>query len=109
MDEGTSHLDLAMEQRVTEAVKSLGLTRIIIAHRPETIASAPRRFLLASDGISECVPTTEPRRTVKRIGAAAPRAAASSPKKPKASHVIRDVASKPVVCGSSQPMTCAQS
>lgn len=42
MDEGTSHLDVALEARVNAAVKALGLTRIIIAHRPETIASASR-------------------------------------------------------------------
>jgi ATP-binding cassette, subfamily B, bacterial CvaB/MchF/RaxB len=42
MDEGTSHLDVALEARVNTAVKALGLTRIIIAHRPETIASASR-------------------------------------------------------------------
>ena len=42
MDEGTSHLDVALEARVNSAVKALGLTRIIIAHRPETIASASR-------------------------------------------------------------------
>jgi len=42
MDEGTSHLDVALEAQVNAAVKALGLTRIIIAHRPETIASASR-------------------------------------------------------------------
>jgi ATP-binding cassette subfamily B protein RaxB len=42
MDEGTSHLDVALEAQVNSAVKALGLTRIIIAHRPETIASASR-------------------------------------------------------------------
>jgi ATP-binding cassette subfamily B protein RaxB len=46
MDEGTSHLDIATERQVTTAVKALGLTRVIIAHRPETIASAPRRLVL---------------------------------------------------------------
>jgi ATP-binding cassette subfamily B protein RaxB len=49
MDEGTSHLDIATERQVTAAVKALGLTRVIIAHRPETIASAPRRLVL-NDG-----------------------------------------------------------
>ena len=42
MDEGTSHLDVALESQVNTAIKALGLTRIIIAHRPETIASASR-------------------------------------------------------------------
>jgi ATP-binding cassette, subfamily B, bacterial CvaB/MchF/RaxB len=53
MDEGTSHLDLATERQVTAAVKSLGLTRIMIAHRPETIASASRRLVLCDGRLSE--------------------------------------------------------
>jgi ATP-binding cassette subfamily B protein RaxB len=46
LDEGTSHLDIATERQVTAAIKALGLTRLVIAHRPETIASAPRRLVL---------------------------------------------------------------
>ena len=46
MDEGTSNLDLATERRVSSAIQGLGLTRIIIAHRPETIASASRRIIM---------------------------------------------------------------
>jgi ATP-binding cassette subfamily B protein RaxB len=46
MDEGTSHLDIAAERQITAAVKALGLTRVIIAHRPETIASAARQLVL---------------------------------------------------------------
>lgn len=42
MDEGTSHLDAARERMVNAAVADLGITRIIIAHRIETIVSAPR-------------------------------------------------------------------
>jgi ATP-binding cassette subfamily B protein RaxB len=53
MDEGTSHLDVATERWVTAAVRALGLTRIIIAHRPETIASAQRRFVLGDGRLSE--------------------------------------------------------
>ena len=53
MDEGTSHLDIAMEQQVTAAVKALGLTRIIIAHRRETIASAQRRLVLRDGALHE--------------------------------------------------------
>jgi ATP-binding cassette subfamily B protein RaxB len=53
MDEGTSHLDLATERQVTAAVKALGLTRIVIAHRPETIASAPRWLMLCDGQLSE--------------------------------------------------------
>jgi ATP-binding cassette subfamily B protein RaxB len=53
MDEGTSHLDIATERQVTAAVKALGLTRMIIAHRPETIASAQRRLLLCYGELNE--------------------------------------------------------
>jgi ATP-binding cassette subfamily B protein RaxB len=53
MDEGTSHLDIATERQVTAAVKALGLTRVIIAHRPETIASAPRRLVLLDGELQE--------------------------------------------------------
>ena len=42
LDEATSHLDVGCEKLVSEAVMCLPLTRIIIAHRPETIASAER-------------------------------------------------------------------
>ncbi|MCR6686682.1 peptidase domain-containing ABC transporter [Pseudoxanthomonas sp.] len=42
LDEATSHLDVERERRVNEAVADLSLTRVIIAHRPETIASADR-------------------------------------------------------------------
>lgn len=42
MDEATSNLDVALEHHVNEAVRQLNMTRIIIAHRPETIASADR-------------------------------------------------------------------
>ncbi len=42
LDEATSHLDVNNEKLVNEAVKQLKLTRIIIAHRPETIATVDR-------------------------------------------------------------------
>jgi ATP-binding cassette subfamily B protein RaxB len=42
MDEATSNLDTRLEASVNDAVKGLDITRIIIAHRPETIASADR-------------------------------------------------------------------
>ena len=42
LDEATSHLDVNAERLVSSAVMQLPLTRIIVAHRPETIASADR-------------------------------------------------------------------
>ncbi len=46
LDEATSHLDVDGERRVNEAIRQLALTRITIAHRPETIASAERVVVL---------------------------------------------------------------
>ncbi|MFC6300496.1 ATP-binding cassette domain-containing protein [Pseudomonas sp. CCM 7893] len=42
LDEATSHLDVACEQQVNQAIRNLRITRIMVAHRPETIASADR-------------------------------------------------------------------
>ncbi len=46
LDEATSHLDVAKERWVNEAVKHLKLTKVLIAHRPETIASADRVLVM---------------------------------------------------------------
>ena len=46
LDEATSHLDVARECSVNEAISKLKLTRIIVAHRPETIACADRVITL---------------------------------------------------------------
>jgi ATP-binding cassette subfamily B protein RaxB len=48
MDEATSALDVALERAVNEAISALNISRIIIAHRPETIASAQRLIALSS-------------------------------------------------------------
>ena len=47
MDEGTRNLDLATEAAVNKAIQSLPLTRIIAAHRPETIATADRIYMMS--------------------------------------------------------------
>ncbi len=52
LDEATSHLDIAKEQEVNQVVKSLDVTRVIIAHRPETIASANRVIVLAGGKVA---------------------------------------------------------
>jgi ATP-binding cassette subfamily B protein RaxB len=46
LDEATSALDVQKEKAVNDAIRSLNLTRIVIAHRPETIASAERVIVL---------------------------------------------------------------
>lgn len=42
MDEGTAHLDPANEAKVLEALSRLNITRIVIAHRTQSIAAADR-------------------------------------------------------------------
>ena len=44
LDEATSHLDIQNEQAVSQTLSQLNLTRIVIAHRPETIARADRQI-----------------------------------------------------------------
>ncbi len=48
LDEATSHLDVDSERAVNEAVRRLRLTKILIAHRPETIASADRVLVMTN-------------------------------------------------------------
>ena len=46
LDEATSHLDVERERIVNEAVREMKPTKVIIAHRPETIASADRVLVM---------------------------------------------------------------
>jgi len=51
LDEATSHLDLANEQAINLALKSLSVSRIMIAHRPDTIAMADRIVTVQGPGV----------------------------------------------------------
>ncbi len=42
LDEATSHLDVWNEKAVNAAIREIAMTRILVAHRPETIAMADR-------------------------------------------------------------------
>jgi len=53
LDEGTSHLDEGHEAKVNETLASLGITRIGIAHRRETIEAARRVVVLEKGTIKE--------------------------------------------------------
>jgi ATP-binding cassette subfamily B protein RaxB len=53
LDEATSALDVQKERAVNEAIRGLNLTRIIIAHRPETIASADRVIVLQGGRVAQ--------------------------------------------------------
>lgn len=61
LDEATSHLDSKCERQVSGAVGRLKFTRLVIAHRPETVASADRAIVLI-DG--QCVPAPNRRMPV---------------------------------------------
>ena len=52
LDEATSHLDVHCEQRVNAAIRALRITRVMVAHRPETIASADRVIVLGQGKVS---------------------------------------------------------
>lgn len=51
LDEATSHMDVLLERAVNSAIASLNITRILVAHRPETIASAKRVLALVGGAI----------------------------------------------------------
>ncbi|MBS0304947.1 MAG: peptidase domain-containing ABC transporter [Proteobacteria bacterium] len=53
LDEATSSLDVERERAVNQAVRQLALTRIVVAHRPETIASATRVVALHDGRIAQ--------------------------------------------------------
>jgi len=53
LDEATSHLDLENERIVNEALQRLSITRIVVAHRPDTIASADRAILIENGTVGQ--------------------------------------------------------
>lgn len=53
LDEATAHLDVTTEEAINRAVRALNVTRIVIAHRPETIAMADRVLKLEAGRIIE--------------------------------------------------------
>lgn len=56
VDEGTSNLDVATERLVNASIKAMGITRILVAHRPETISSANRVFEISGGLVTETFP-----------------------------------------------------
>ena len=59
LDEATSHLDLSNERSVVAALKDLQLTRVVIAHRPETIEAATRVLDIRRGHLHEKKPVAE--------------------------------------------------
>ena len=52
LDEATSHLDLERERIVNTAIARLDMTRVIVAHRPDTIAAAGREISLVAGKVA---------------------------------------------------------
>jgi ATP-binding cassette subfamily B protein RaxB len=55
MDEATSHLDVSREKAVNDAIRATRMTRVIIAHRPETIRASNRVIVLECGKVAEDV------------------------------------------------------
>lgn len=55
LDEATSHLDASNEARVTAVQAKLLLTRIVDAHRPETIRGVQRVAFLQEGTLREII------------------------------------------------------
>ena len=53
LDEATSALDVDRERLVNQAIRGLNITRVIVAHRPETIASASRVIVLQGGRVAQ--------------------------------------------------------
>jgi ATP-binding cassette, subfamily B, bacterial CvaB/MchF/RaxB len=59
LDEATSHLDAACERSVSEALRRQRVTKIMVAHRRETIASADRVLVMEGGRVvRETTPAT---------------------------------------------------
>jgi ATP-binding cassette subfamily B protein RaxB len=53
LDEATSALDIDRERIVNQNIRKLNLTRVIVAHRPETVASAGRVVVLGDGHVTQ--------------------------------------------------------
>ena len=49
LDEATSHLDPTTEQHIHDALQAMSITRVIVAHRKETLAVADRIIHLSPE------------------------------------------------------------
>ena len=57
LDEASSHLDMENEAQINHHLKSLNMTRIIVAHRPQSIAMADKVYRLENGNLHLCPPT----------------------------------------------------
>ena len=68
LDEGTSHLDVETERAVNAALSALSITRIVVAHRPDTIRAAGRVISLANGVAREDVQQKNQEKEDESIG-----------------------------------------
>ena len=66
LDEATSHLDAETENKINQVVSTLGIARIIVAHRKETILSCDR-ILVLDDGRLDCAAGQSSRATESAV------------------------------------------
>lgn len=60
LDEATSALDVEKERQLNASLRALNLSRIVIAHRPETIASAQRIIALQGGRVAQDLRSVAP-------------------------------------------------
>lgn len=60
LDEATSALDVEKERQLNASLRTLNLSRIVIAHRPETIASAQRIIALQGGRVAQDLRSVAP-------------------------------------------------
>ncbi|MEC8377139.1 MAG: peptidase domain-containing ABC transporter [Pseudomonadota bacterium] len=60
LDEASSHLDIENEAKINAHLKSLNITRIIVAHRPQSIAIADRVLCLRNGQLHSYSPSEVP-------------------------------------------------
>jgi ATP-binding cassette subfamily B protein RaxB len=53
MDEGTSQLDIKVERAINDNLSKLNITRVIVAHRPDTLRIADRVLKLTNGKLAE--------------------------------------------------------
>ncbi len=68
-DEATSHLDLENERAITDTLSKRPLTRIVVAHRRETIAKANRVFALVEGRLVQVTSSSKTAYTLSSVPA----------------------------------------
>jgi len=67
LDEAFDQLDLALERRVTESLKQLGLGLVIVSHRPETVRTVDRLIELRTPVLGATVVSLGAKKASQRM------------------------------------------